>query len=354
MIENTLKVPAMIERRMISPGFVEDALSCLRRRNIDPSAALARADISPDNAGHVSCLQYGALWLEIAALSNDEFFGLGARPMRPGSFKLMCYAILHAGTLEHALRRALTFLNNVLDSPTGELLQKDGQAEIVLTSADAPRTAFAYRTYWVILLGVVCWLIGRRIPLRCVDFACPFPVNRRDYLQFFGAPVHFETSHGRLVFNASYLTLPTIRDEKSLRNFLRGAPANILLRYRHEQGISALLRNRFKMTDPATWPDFDVLAGELKLSPATVRRRLKNEGQSFLAIRDEIRQAQARDLLGNRQFSVAETAARLGYAEPSAFYRAFVKWSGMTPAAFRQSTRTRSDVDDSGLKHRSV
>ncbi|NSZ20279.1 AraC family transcriptional regulator [Agrobacterium vitis] len=336
-----------MERRMISPGFVEDALSCLRRRNIDPAEALARANIPPGAADYVSNVQYGALWLEIAELSGDEFFGLGARPMRPGSFKLMCHAVLHARTLEHALRRALTFLNAVLYSPTGELRQQDGQAEIVLTDdRDAPRPAFAYRTYWLILLGVLCWLIGRRIPLRRVDFACPAPINRRDYLQFFGAPVHFEQVRSRLIFNANYLTLPTIRDEKSLQNFLRGAPANILLRYRHDQGISARLRNLFKATQPADWPDFDAFAHDLKLSPATLRRRLRSEGQSFLGIRDEIRHALARDLLGEQKLNVAETAAHLGYAEPSAFYRAFVKWSGMTPAAFRQSTKDHSDVED--------
>ncbi|MCM2293964.1 AraC family transcriptional regulator [Allorhizobium sp. BGMRC 0089] len=327
---------------MISRGFVEDALDCLRRLNIDPAAALAKAGISPDAADDVSNVQYGALWLEIAVLANDEFFGLSARPMRPGSFKLLCQSVLHAGTLEQALRRALSFLNIVLDSPTGELRQQDGQAEIVLTSTEA-RLAFAYRTYWLLLLGVLSWLIGRRISLRRVDFACPAPDNRRDYLQFFGAPVHFDRSHGRLVFNASYLALPIIRDEKSLRSFLRGAPANILLGYRHDQGISARLRNRLKMTDPVDWPPFDVLAREAALSPATLRRRLKSEGQSFVAIRDDIRYEQARNLMGKQQFSVAETAARLGYAEPSAFHRSFVKWSGMTPAAFRQSIKNRSD-----------
>lgn len=328
---------SMLERRMISSGFVEDALDCLRQRNIDPSPALARANISLDHAADVSNEQYGTLWLEVAALCQDEFFGQGARPMRPGSFKLLCHAVLHAGTLEHALKRALMFLNIVLDHPTGELSYQDGQAEIVVVSADAPRPAFAYRTYWLILLGVLCWLIGRRIPLRRVDFACAAPGNRRDYLQFFGAPVHFDTSVTRLVFNASYLALPTIRDEKSLRSFLRGAPANILLRYRHDQGLATRLRTRFEMSSTEDWPDFDTFAHEMKLSPVTLRRRLKSEGQSFLAIRDDIRYKRARDLMGLQTLSVAETAARLGYAEPSAFHRAFIKWSGMTPAAFRKS-----------------
>lgn len=81
--------------------------------------------------------------------------------------------MLHAGTLERALRRALQFLNVVLDDPHGELRIRDGMAHVVLTDAGAPRPAFAYRAYWLILMGVACWLIGRRIPLRTLDFACP-------------------------------------------------------------------------------------------------------------------------------------------------------------------------------------
>ena len=46
--------------------------------------------------------------------------------------------MLHARTLEHALRRALSFLTMVLDDPAGELRLRDGLAEIVLTDRDAP------------------------------------------------------------------------------------------------------------------------------------------------------------------------------------------------------------------------
>jgi hypothetical protein len=71
---------------------------------------------------------------------------------------------------------------------------------------------------------VACWLIGRRIPLQRIDFACPSPDQRSDYHQFFGVPVHFDRSDSRLAFNAAYLSLPTIRSAQSLKTFLRGAP----------------------------------------------------------------------------------------------------------------------------------
>ena len=328
-----------MERRMISAGFVEDALECLGRRGFDPAPVLAEAGMPEDLSGPVSNIQYARLWLAIAARMGDEFFGLGARPMRPGTFHMLCEAILHTQTLEHALKRALRFLALVLDDPSGRLITRDGLAEIVLEDRDGTRSAFAYRTYWLILMGVLCWLVGRRIPLRRVDFACSAPPNRLDYRQFFGAPVHFDEPASRLAFGADYLALPIIRDEAALRAFLRGAPANILLRYRHDQGLTARLRNRLRAENPAQWPSFEDLARELRLSPATLRRRLRAEGQSFAAIRDDTRHALARHLLRETPAPIHQIALTLGYAEPSTFHRAFVKWSGLTPLRFRKRDR---------------
>lgn len=329
--------------RSISPGFVEDAVECLVRRGIDPNALLATAGIAAttDTPGEpVTHLQYGRLWLAIAERIGDEFFGQAARPMRPGSFVLMGHAVLHAGTLEHALRRALRFLGVVLDDPIGVLRQRDSQAEIVLSDAHGPRSAFTYRTYWVLLLGLMCWLIGRRIPLSRVDFACPAPPNRQEHYQFFGAPVHFDQPHSQVSFAAQHLSLPTIRDERELKSFMRAAPANLLFGYRHDQGMSSSIRKHLRATDPTDWPNFEALATRLGLSAGTLRRRLRGEGQSYSAIRDELRQALARQWLGGSELTISQIALRLGYAEPSAFHRAFLKWAGRSPASWRRNAAT--------------
>ncbi|AOK14158.1 AraC family transcriptional regulator [Burkholderia vietnamiensis] len=322
--------------QMISPGFVEDALECLHRQRIPAEPVLRAAGLRTAVREPVTPQQYGRLWLAIASAIDDEFFGLAARPMRRGSFTLLCHAVLDAGTLEKALRRALQFLRVVLDEPRGELVVADGQAQIVLTQAGAPYSAFAYRTFWLILLGVACWLIGRRIPLQRIDFACPSPDQRSDYHQFFGVPVHFDRPDSRLAFNAAYLSLPTIRSAQSLKTFLRGAPGNLLVRYRHDSGWVAKTRAHLKALPAAEWPDFDTLAVRLGTTPATLRRRLRSEGQSFAAIKDELRSALAQALLRGHKLSVAEIAAELGFTEPSAFHRAFRKWTGKSPGAFRR------------------
>ena len=324
-----------MERHNIAPGFVDDALESIRLRGIDVVPLMAQIGLSERVTEPVTNVEYGRLWWLIAETIDDEFFGLAARPMRPGSFNLLCHAVLHAGTLERALRRALQFLNVVLDDPRGELRIRDGMAHVILTDAGPPRPAFAYRAYWLILMGVACWLIGRRIPLRTLDFACPAPVHRQDYHKFFGAPVLFDQPVTRLVFSSSYLSLPIIRSDVALESFLREAPANILIRYRHDNDLSARMRAQLNALPIAEWPSFAELAAGLGMSVPTLRRRLRGEGQSFSTIKDELRFVAAERLLQENRLSVAEVAAELGYSEPSAFYRAFHKWMGQSPGRFR-------------------
>ena len=324
-----------MERHNIAPGFVEDALESVRVRGIDVAPLMAQIGLSERVAEPVTNVEYGRLWWLIAETINDEFFGLAARPMRPGSFNLLCHAVLHAGTLERALRRALQFLNVVLDDPRGELRIRDGMAHVVLTDAGPPRPAFAYRAYWLILMGVACWLIGRRIPLRTLDFACPAPVHRQDYHKFFGAPVLFDQPVTRLVFSSSYLSLPIIRSDVALESFLREAPANILIRYRHDNDLSARVRAQLNALPMADWPSLEELASGLGMSVPTLRRRLRGEGQRFGTIKDELRFVTAERLLQESSLSVAAVAAELGYSEPSAFYRAFHKWMGQSPGRLR-------------------
>jgi len=337
---------ADVDRRMISPSFVEEALDCLRRQGKATAPLLASLDLPPVVDKPISAETYGALWLAIAAEVDDEFFGMGERPMRSGSFTLLCHCILHAGTLETALRRALRFLNVVLEDPRGELVVRDGLAEIVLRDKGEARSAFAYRTYWILLHGITCWLVGRRIPLRRVDFRCAEPKQGADYRLFFGAPVQFSQPVSRLAFDRTVLKLPITRTEQALKHFLRGAPANILVRYRYDAGLAASVRRRLQQMSPLTWAGFSDLAAQMRMSPSTLRHRLHGEGQSYAAIKDDIRRDRAIQLLSDGKSSVAEIAMQLGYSEPSAFHRAFRKWTAKSPGAFRHERAISNGKQD--------
>jgi AraC-like DNA-binding protein len=69
---------------------------------------------------------------------------------------------------------------------------------------------------------------------------------------------------------------------------------------------------------------------------------LEDEGIGFGQLVEDARKARALLLLEDHKLSMAEIAFLLGYAEPSAFFRAFRRWTGDTPRAFRERLSARA------------
>ena len=78
------------------------------------------------------------------------------------------------------------------------------------------------------------------------------------------------------------------------------------------------------------------IADRLYLSPRTIHRRLEEEGASFRTIKDALRRDLALARLTKTQRSIAQIAGELGYADTSAFYRAVVDWTGISPVQYRK------------------
>jgi AraC-like DNA-binding protein len=76
----------------------------------------------------------------------------------------------------------------------------------------------------------------------------------------------------------------------------------------------------------------------VNVSERTLRRRLQAQDTRFRALRDSTRDERARDLLAQTSMTVAEVAAAVGYADARAFRRAFKRWTGVLPAAYRQAS----------------
>lgn len=83
------------------------------------------------------------------------------------------------------------------------------------------------------------------------------------------------------------------------------------------------------------YPTLDAVAARLHMSTRTLRRRLKEEGAQYSALLDQARWRDAVRLLANPELDVQRIAALLGYSEPANFTRAFRKWTGKSPTAWR-------------------
>jgi AraC-like DNA-binding protein len=339
------------DRGTIAVCFVQEALEGVRARGFDTDSLLRASGIPPEliqsPQARISSSNYGKLWHRIADATDDEFFGMDSRRMKAGSFTLLCHSVIHADTLERALLRALRFLRLVMDDIEGHLVRKGKDARIELVDhaqapqhssgmAAPPNRAFAYGTYLLMLHGLACWLVGRRIPLSCASFRAPEPQFSSEWKVLFCSNLNFDQPWSGICFDSEYLDMGNIQNERTMKEFLRGAPMNFLVKYKNSASLTAKIRRHLRTTHPADWPDFGTLADQLHYSKPTLRRRLEDEGSTYRAILDDLRRDMAISLLSDSGKSITAVANALGFADPSAFHRAFRKWTGARPGQYRE------------------
>ncbi|MCK9817082.1 AraC family transcriptional regulator [Pseudomonas sp. MAFF 302046] len=302
--------------------------------------ALANADIDPQllNApkARVSATSFARLWVEIADLLDDEFFGIDTHPMRRGSFKLMCHALLDCSTLGQALQRMLSFLRLVLDDIHGELQVEGDQAFIVVHDQGVLRRLFAYGTWFILVHGLSCWLVNQRIPLHRLSFRASRPEDQSDYRMRFCEDIEYDASVTQVSFDKKFLDMKIAQSPATVAAFLKESPGSLLVKYRNDDSLSAQIRRYLRGSSPEKWPERDELAVILHMSNSTLQRRLQAEGTHYQNLRDNLRRDMAIDLLSRGDMTVTQVAAATGFEETSAFHRAFKKWTGVSPGAYRR------------------
>ena len=334
-------------------GFVTGMLAGLARRRINPQLLLRATGIDiADATNRIPIDRYAALYNRLNRELDDEGFALFAQPMRVGSFEFLCRACLSAPTLAEALTRASRFLHLVLPDLAVSVRRAQGRAELLIAenrkladNPDDPGRIFAFEWLLRLLHGLSCWLAGRGLALDSVIFPYRRPAHATDYPLIFTEDSRFAPTVpggvGTVVasFNANLLDLPIRRDEAALTSFLDGAPGKITMLYRRNREM--VIRDLLRAALPATL-SLEEIADHLHLSPRTIHRRLEAEGSSFRNIKEALRRDMALSRLAKTHDSVAQVAADLGYADTSAFYRAFFGWTGMAPVNYRRQWATKT------------
>jgi len=332
------------EKGTIAAAFVRQALDALVRRGLDPAPALSHAGIRSEilsaESARVTPESFGALWLHIALTLDDELFGLDTRPMKVGSFATVCHLMLHTQNLREALIRGARLINLLIDDTQVELQFNDTRASIRLIDAGGlpqEQRIFAHETLFVMLHGLMCWLVRRRIVIIEAALAYSRPTWSREYRHIIGDRLLFDQPITTFYFSVMDLTAPVLQSERSAREFLRAAPRSFIVKYRNPQAVSVRVRKLLRETAPEDWPSFATLAQALKLHPTALRRRLEEEGSSYRLEKHARRRDLALQYLADPALSILAVAQALGFAEASAFHRAFQQWTGVSPGRYRRN-----------------
>lgn len=329
----------------VSEHFVRAALSGAHRRGYDTRRMLTDAGISPEllqgRQIRVSGAQFTRLMQVIWTTLQDEYMGFASVRSKPGTFATACQLLIHCHTLESVYRRGAAFYN-LFDNPVSVTLRRDGEwaiLEIVTQAELFDPCHFLQESLLVIWHRLSCWLTGHRILLDQASFNYPRPGHADEYRHLFHCVLAFDQPVTSIRFHRRYLQLPVIRDAAEMRRFLQTSPADLLARPDDRSSFTGRIRSLIGRDFSQTIPDFDSIARQLHTSPQTLRRRLREENTSFQEIKDYLRRDLAIYYLSRPDYSINEIAEKVGFTEPSTFHRAFKKWTGVTPGAYREGER---------------
>ncbi len=314
-----------------------------RHRGLAVPALLQRAGIPPAlldaPLARVSQAQYALLIRVLRRTLRDELWGLCSRPLPVGSFGRCAAMLVRCATLEEALRLGLRHYHGLLADFVPRLVVQGGVARLQLMRRAPrdpvldPRLDYAQKAFLLFAFGLACWLVARRVPVLSVDYTEPAP--RSDSSRVYQAPIRHDQAHVGLCFDARWLELPVVQNPQSLREFLAGAPANLLIKYRDAASVSERIRRLLHRRLDAGDLSLEAVGEALAIAPPTLRRRLREEGHGFQALKDALRRDAAIAHLARPELTLPEIAERLGFSEASTFHRAFKKWTGVAPGEYR-------------------
>ncbi len=296
-------------------------------------ASLAR---SPD--ARIPLAVETLLWDEGARATGDQAFGLhAAEKIRPGIFDVLDYVVRTAPTLRESLRRLARYNRLVHDAAIFTL--HEGPAVVRVEHAlraGAVQSRHAAEFTLASLLVFGSQICGAPLLPLAVEFRHPAPPDLREHARLFGRTPRFSAEVNAVEFDAATLDQPSPTADPALSRLVeRNAEALLALR----PAPAVTQEERVRRLLPALLGEGQATlahtAQRLKMSERSLQRRLAGEGLTFDALLEELRRDLSLRYLQDPKVAIAEVAYLVGYSEPSAFHRAFKRWTGRTPAEAR-------------------
>jgi len=326
------------------PGsYAYELVTLCARWNVEAGAVLDGTGLTvqalKDPATRLSLPACAALVARARELTGEPAlaFMMGLQ-MRVSWHGFLGFAAMTAATLREALEVAEHFsLTRTSAFGLSSYVEDDTAAMVLEERAELG----ALREFAVITLLVGIARMARDATggdVRGVaECAFPAPAYAASILERAGekrASMLFDRPSHRLVFPAATLDLPIVTADPVATQLARAQCDRELAALTEGGSFVGKVRTLVSRGDDGT-RSLDEVARRLHVSTRTLKRRLAEQGTSFSAVLEGVRHQRALLLLENRALGLAEVAGRLGYSDVANFTRAFRRWTGQTPAAYR-------------------
>jgi len=327
----------------ISVKAVEKIANAASLKGVEPEELYRAVGLDPailaDPDNRFPFRQVVALYEEGARLTGDDAFGMhvGERT-NVKMFDIVGYAVANSPTLGDALSRAVRYHTIWNDGADFRLEIKGDLAHLAYRYVDLNGADCRHDSEMTmsLLIKFARDVTGVDWTPREVRFQHSAPQDTTEHERIFRAPVRFQMPVAELVFEKAILQLPLIAADPALCAVLDRHAEELLARLPKRGGLTDEVRSLLRQAINGGDPGLEAIAQKLNLSPRTLQRKLKEEHTSHQDLLDEMRRDLSVSYLREPEMAICEVAYLLGFSEPSAFHRAFRRWTGTTPREYRR------------------
>ncbi|HVG28087.1 MAG TPA: AraC family transcriptional regulator [Pyrinomonadaceae bacterium] len=330
----------------ISVKAVGKILDAALAAGVRPRQLCRAVELDPalleDAENRIPYAQLVALYEAAARLTGDTAFGLHlSERASPRAFDLLGYVMLNSPTLGEAVGRIIRYHSIWTDGATYSLEIEGDVARLgyryVNLEADACRQdcemTLGITLRFARLATGVDWT-----PLE-VGFAHAEPADTSEHRRIFRGPVRFSRPANLIVFDRALLNLAMEGADPALCAVLDRHAEELLAKFPGRGGFAGEVRALLFEALSGGDASLETISQQLGTSPRTLQRKLKEEGATHQVLLDELRRDLSKRYLSEPQMAISEVAYLLGFSEPSAFHRAFRRWTGITPREYRRSAQ---------------
>ena len=294
-------------------------------------AGLLRADLD-DPDGRIPCAVTGALLSQAMRQRPLANLGLRIAAATPiGAFPLIDYLIVTSEGVGAGLKQFARYSRLVGSPALPRVLDDEEPIRIVYEGAPNP---FAFEFGIALCILHLREETDDRLRVEQVSFAHR-PDDRAEIERVLGCPVRAEAGWNGWTMSRRAWTLPFRRRDPILRELLEHQADEIVARLPAMSALALEVRRVLASRVAGGDTRIGAVARALTKSTRSLQRQLAGEGLSYQELVDLTRKEAAQRYLADTSLPIAEVAYLLGYSEPAAFHRAFKRWNGATPHAFR-------------------
>jgi AraC-like DNA-binding protein len=275
----------------------------------------------------------------------DPAFGLqAARCWNPGNLGVLGHAWLSSSTLRTGANRLVRYFRIV--GERGHVETEDLAPGLKLRfwagrgdPAADPVAAVAADVGLSLLLDMCRLTAGAALRPRAVSLRRRRPASPRAYERFFGCGIEFGARENAFVLSAADADRPLESSHRQLASVLDRMLGEELARLDRNDIVA---RCRAAILEHLASGEIseDEAAVHLHMSPRTLQRKLAEANTTYLQLVDATRKDLALRYIEDPRRSVTDITFSLGFSQPSAFTRAFKRWTGLNPSDYRTKSVT--------------